>query len=586
MTHFRKFIFLFSLLLFSQFLSAQIGKSLVLDGCINYFEIEDNGLLNHNQVLSIECWIQPNCEDGNRIFLSKQWCGGEYGYYLSVKEGRLFWSFSIDGHCAPSSFIQTVNPHIPANQFSHVAMVHNESEVQMFINGEEVDVEQIQGTFGAIHNSSEPFRLGAYKKINEDFIAHYSGLLDEVRVWNIELTESLIQQRMNIVLTGNETGLILYLDMEENGQGASLKLQNQSTLGTSLNANPIGFNSYTPYISIPENYNMNLVDLGDDLFTCDDVLLTLDIDNYKNILWNTGATTNEINISDSGIYSVEVETELCKIHRDTVYVEDSIQLVSTEYSICENDSIWINNTLYSEEGAFYDTLFSNTGCDTLIESIITFLLPSSEYLEIEVCPNETALFNNEELEPGSITDFFLESEDGCDSIVSVQVIALNINDDFLGNDQIICNQNYSITSPNTNTFWNNGSISQNLQVSNTGIYYGEYIDESGCLNSDTIQIEFVHHSIYVPNAFSPNGDGLNDCFQPYFSTIDIIENFTLSIFSRWGSLIFQTSRVEDCWDGTLNGKKLNSGVFTWVIETNAASCDQLDSLRGDVVLLR
>ncbi|MCB0641200.1 MAG: hypothetical protein KDC44_06150, partial [Phaeodactylibacter sp.] len=80
------------LCLSSILLSAQIDKTLVLNGCTDFIEFPEHDLMDFNQNLSIECWIRPNCADGNRVILSKQWCQGDYGYYLSVNEGKLFWS--------------------------------------------------------------------------------------------------------------------------------------------------------------------------------------------------------------------------------------------------------------------------------------------------------------------------------------------------------------------------------------------------------------------------------------------------------------------------------------------------------------
>ena len=100
MKKYLKLILSVWLILFQFHLSnAQIGNVLVLDGCTNYFEVEENDLLDYNQVLSIECWVQPNCgydENENQVFLSKQWCAGEYAYYLSVFDGKLCYISEIN----------------------------------------------------------------------------------------------------------------------------------------------------------------------------------------------------------------------------------------------------------------------------------------------------------------------------------------------------------------------------------------------------------------------------------------------------------------------------------------------------------
>jgi gliding motility-associated-like protein len=92
-------------------------------------------------------------------------------------------------------------------------------------------------------------------------------------------------------------------------------------------------------------------------------------------------------------------------------------------------------------------------------------------------------------------------------------------------------------------------------------------DSSGCLISDTIDIyveeESEHEEIYVPNIFTPNGDGINDVFRPVTGSSSI-QFESLQIFDRWGNLIHE-SREELEWNGRYNGKMLNDGVFIYLI---------------------
>lgn len=70
--------------------------------------------------------------------------------------------------------------------------------------------------------------------------------------------------------------------------------------------------------------------------------------------------------------------------------------------------------------------------------------------------------------------------------------------------------------------------------------------------------------VHVPNAFSPNYDGLNDNLQ-YFVGYDI-DRFKLLIIDRWGEIVFSTSSTTEYWDGTFKGKLVNSGIYTYVVE--------------------
>lgn len=69
------------------------------------------------------------------------------------------------------------------------------------------------------------------------------------------------------------------------------------------------------------------------------------------------------------------------------------------------------------------------------------------------------------------------------------------------------------------------------------------------------------NSIYVPNVFSPNGDGRNDYL---FVRGNNFSKIRFSVFDRWGELIFETEDPLIGWDGKYKGKDLNPGVFTWV----------------------
>lgn len=72
--------------------------------------------------------------------------------------------------------------------------------------------------------------------------------------------------------------------------------------------------------------------------------------------------------------------------------------------------------------------------------------------------------------------------------------------------------------------------------------------------------------IYVPNSFTPNGDGINDFFSVKG---EAIQSFTLEIYNRWGQLIFQTRDVTASWDGTYKGQVVPMGAY--VYKLNASS---------------
>jgi gliding motility-associated-like protein len=70
------------------------------------------------------------------------------------------------------------------------------------------------------------------------------------------------------------------------------------------------------------------------------------------------------------------------------------------------------------------------------------------------------------------------------------------------------------------------------------------------------------YNFYIPNSFSPNGDGLNDVFLP---KAEGIVNYSMEIFDRWGQIIFRTNDVSVGWDGTYQQKPCSNDTYVWKI---------------------
>ena len=94
---------------------------------------------------------------------------------------------------------------------------------------------------------------------------------------------------------------------------------------------------------------------------------------------------------------------------------------------------------------------------------------------------------------------------------------------------------------------------------------------------------------YIPNAFSPNDDGVNDAFTIYGDrAVKQIRN--LKVFSRWGELVFERSEFpagnpKYGWDGTFRGKELQAGVYVWLAEIELLDGERM-SAEGDVLIVR
>ncbi len=88
-------------------------------------------------------------------------------------------------------------------------------------------------------------------------------------------------------------------------------------------------------------------------------------------------------------------------------------------------------------------------------------------------------------------------------------------------------------------------------------------DVNGCLVADSVLVNVKPARLIIPNAFSPNGDGVNDVFKPLNLNL---ETASLSIYNRWGELLFETNVIGEAWDGTYKGEPVELGVYMYHLE--------------------
>ncbi len=118
----------------------------------------------------------------------------------------------------------------------------------------------------------------------------------------------------------------------------------------------------------------------------------------------------------------------------------------------------------------------------------------------------------------------------------------------------------------------------------TFVYNVHVVSPFGCIGDTTVKIWVVPHAaFFMPTAFTPNGDGLNDVFRPLAIGYKSITNFR--VFNRWGQVLYNSQNIEQGWDGTYNGQKLDAGVYFWEI-TMKDRFGAMQHKKGDVTLIR
>ena len=179
-----------------------------------------------------------------------------------------------------------------------------------------------------------------------------------------------------------------------------------------------------------------------------------------------------------------------------------------------------------------------------------------------------------------------------DTGASRQVVVFAYPEINLGPDTNICIGSSAITladninagNPAASWLWNNDATASSILVSAPGVYYAT-VKVDGCEATDSVT---VTNGCYldIPNAFTPNGDGVNDFFLPRPTLGKGLATFTMNIYNRWGELIFQTNNVEGRgWDGRFNDIMQPEGVFIYVIDATFIDGEK-EHHQGNVTLLK
>ncbi|HNW70059.1 MAG TPA: gliding motility-associated C-terminal domain-containing protein, partial [Bacteroidales bacterium] len=148
--------------------------------------------------------------------------------------------------------------------------------------------------------------------------------------------------------------------------------------------------------------------------------------------------------------------------------------------------------------------------------------------------------------------------------------------------------NWNFGNPASNNL--NYSVLQNPYhtYTDTGTYMVELIVSSSHNCSDTVEKPVTIYPslvIYIPNAFTPNNDILNDIWKPVISGIDN-ENYHLYIYDRWGKVMFATEDVNEGWNGKYDEKECPEAVYVYMIEYQTKPGKEHKVIRGGVTLIK
>jgi gliding motility-associated-like protein len=171
----------------------------------------------------------------------------------------------------------------------------------------------------------------------------------------------------------------------------------------------------------------------------------------------------------------------------------------------------------------------------------------------------------------------------------VELITVGIGPDAypqvsLGEDTIICSGSEIILYPGSySTYhWQDNSGDSIFNVKEPGEYSVKISNKAGCTASDTIYIkEDCINDIIIPNAFTPNGDNMNESFMVVGSETT---DFEIFIFNRWGEVVYSASDQYKSWDGSYKGKPVEEGFYNYIVNYSIGKSERMK--KGSIYLLR
>lgn len=348
------------------------------------------------------------------------------------------------------------------------------------------------------------------------------------------------------------------------------------------------------------------VALGNDVELCEGEELWLDAGNDPaDFLWNTGATTNTLQVASSGTYSVLASNGYCEA-ADTVevlfhaaptdHLADATNCIggTLSFDAGNEGANYAWNTgetqqvlTVSQPGLYTVQVTNEHGCTRTFEAEAFFVDPSSVDLGSDsvLCAGDPIILDagnagssyawstgavSRTIHPTGTGTYSVVVDNGyCDATDSVRLIFNPVPDRMPAHTYYTCldEEPHAVQvdagNPGSTFLWADGRDAQVIRAMQYGWYSVEITNSFGCTRLDSALVEeFCQPTLFLPNTFTPNGDGRNDEWLPVGNNIAEYEAW---VYDRWGAVLFHTTSADRGWDGTANGRPVPNDIYVYVV---------------------
>jgi gliding motility-associated-like protein len=305
------------------------------------------------------------------------------------------------------------------------------------------------------------------------------------------------------------------------------------------------------------------INLGPDTTICEGDSLVLSVNTLAgdSLSWNTGNTTEQIIVREPGTYHA------------TIRADDTVISDTVEVSFAPKPQVYVGPSQQSFCGQIDTTLDPET------KNAQTYRWNTGDTTKTLYVDEEGRYWLR------------VESEESCANADTTELKAIAYPESLDSSEITACQERVELDAGNSGAShqWNTGDTTQTLTVRSDGRYTVKIANQF-CTIRDTVQVkvdvEEACPYLWVPNSFSPNGDGLNDVFKPKAQKVS---DYQLTIYNRWGERVFQSAKVSEGWDGTIDGKRAAAGVYLYQMVyklRNEEGTIRLNTKEGTVQLIR
>jgi len=383
-----------------------------------------------------------------------------------------------------------------------------------------------------------------------------------------QITVNVFQKSINIMA---DTMICLGQNVQIFASGGNSYLWSPAiSLNNSNISNPIA----TPLVTT--TYNVSITDFNNciwdtlmevevtnavpDLYNAHDVVVCLG-DSIEVSVSGIGITTYSWSPGASLVSTIDSVTQAFPIQQTTYVIEGKngcgsdydtliVNVTTIEANVVVDTAVCIGErvNLWASGGIsylWYSAQNSNLSIDSVYTPVIH--LPTTFFVDITNaagCTKTLSVFVDTLARP--LLEIGVDIRTEWATLVELNPVTDGVKFWWSPSEGLSCDtcKNPEVTALTTSTFY--------LIVENA----------NGCLTADTITIIF-DGAIYVPNSFSPDGNGTNDVFYAY--GIDIVE-FEMNIYDRWGELLFNAKNMLNGWDGNYKGELAKNDVYVWKIK--------------------